>query len=148
MTIQSQVLEMIESTKSMTQNLKNFTSDELETLYISAYQFYQQEMYDKATEIFFQLTTSHPFEEAFWKGLASCYQMQNLFDEALHAFALASLLNDKDPYYHYHAAECLFAKKEMEDAKKALTKAQERLGPSDDDIKNRITLLQQLISGG
>ncbi|MCX6986782.1 MAG: hypothetical protein NT065_01280 [Chlamydiae bacterium] len=123
MNLQEYILDILEKNKDSSEQERVFTQKEVETIYIAAYQFYQIGEYTKSCELFLQLTKSFPLQSSGWKGLASAYQMQGLWDPSLTAWAFCSLLEAKDPACHYHAAECLHAKKEYEEAKKALAKA-------------------------
>ena len=140
------VLEMIAEAKEATSHLKTYSQAELENLYASAYHLYSQGSYAKATELFIQLTLSNPYEIIYWKGLAGSYQMQSMWEEALHAWALCSLLNEEDPESHFHAAECLFSNNEKQEALKALCIAK-RLCKEGDPLLAKINLLEELCSG-
>ncbi|NDD58851.1 MAG: hypothetical protein EBZ47_06330 [Chlamydiae bacterium] len=114
------ILELITQTQQSTAKEKEVSAQDLETIYISAFQLYQIGNYSKALDLFMQLTLACPFEAPFWKGLASCYQMQGLWDLALNAWSHSALLDSNDPTAHYHAAECMHAQKNFEEATKAL----------------------------
>lgn len=144
MTIAEAVLDMMTETKEATSHLRTYSEAEKETLYSSGYHFYAQGNYEKASDLFLQLTLSNPYEESYWRGLASSYQMQNKWDEALHAWALCALLKEDDPLPHYHAAECLFSKKEKEETQKALMQA--KLRCKDDALLSKIQFLEELSS--
>lgn len=147
MTIADAVIDMMNETKEATSHLRTFTPADLETLYSSAYHFYNQGSYVKASDLFMQLTLSNPYEETYWRGLASTYQMQSLWNEALHAWSLCAILKENDPLPHYHAAECLYSQQEMEDALKALTQARLRCKEDDDIVLlSKIQVLQELCS--
>ena len=144
MTIAEAVLDMMTETKEATSHLRTYSEAEKETLYSSGYHFYAQGNYEKASDLFLQLTLSDPYEESYWRGLASSYQMQSKWDEALHAWALCALLKEDDPLPHYHAAECLFSKKEKEETQKALMQA--KLRCKDDALLSKIQFLEELSS--
>ena len=129
--------------KVATTPLREFSAKDLETIYISAYHLYQKGNYSKAAELFLQLITANPYEQNFWKGLASCYQMQSAWDPALHAWAMCALLNPSDPYPHYHAAECLYAKKDPSEAMKAIAKARDLTSNDAEPLKQKLNLLEE-----
>lgn len=110
------------------------------TLYATAYAFYEQCNYVSSMQVFLKLATSSPFQEKYWKGLASSYQMLTQYREAAKAWAAAACLCPDDPIPHFHAAECLLSLKKWEDGMKALACARERLG-EDMQLKNKIELL-------
>ncbi len=91
--------------------------------YAQAYFFYTQGLYERANEIFHQLVVANPYEGKYWFCLASTLQQQKKYERALHAWALAALLDSQNALPHFHAAECLFSLKKIEDGFLALEKA-------------------------
>ncbi len=130
-----------------TSTLKKWNLEEQKTLQLSAISFYQQKNYSLAEPLFTQLCISNPFEESFWRGLASSLQMLSKCKEALQAWCIVALLQDNDPLPHFHAAECFFILKEKEETRKALLQAEKRLEGSKDPetLKNNIALLKNLL---
>jgi type III secretion system low calcium response chaperone LcrH/SycD len=120
MGIASQILEMMGATAQIPSLAREFSEDEQKSIYSSAFQHYALNQFDKAIPLFSQLTMIAPLQIAYWQGLASCYQMQGLYDLALHSWAMCSLLDSADPVAHYHAGECLFAKEDHHEALKAI----------------------------
>ncbi len=121
--------------------------EEQETLYTSAFSLYKQKNYGQAELLFNQLCLSDPFQEDFWRGFASCLQMQLKWKEAIHAWGVLALLTDKDPIPHFHAAECFFSLHETEEAEKALLQVESRLeANTDSDLLSNITLLKELLA--
>ena len=53
-------------------------------------------------------------------GLAACYQMQKDYQAALKAWAVASILSERDPLPHLHASECYLALGSEVEGKKAM----------------------------
>lgn len=119
---------------------------EQQILYSSAFSLYQQKNYSAATPLFTQLCLSDPFQEDFWRGLASSLQMQLKWKESIHAWGISALLKECDPLPHFHAAECFFSLNEKEESKKALLQAEKRLEKSSNpDLLSNITLLKELL---
>lgn len=111
-------------------------------LYTQGYAFYQQGQYDKAIETFHLLTMQNPLEKTYRKAIASCYQMQPDYEKATESWAICALLDKKDPYPHYHAAECLISLGEKKDALKALKEAKKRLThKTKEQLEGKIDLL-------
>lgn len=108
--------------------------------YEIGYQLYQEGRYKDSAAVFTRLVLQSPFEESYWRGLASTRQMQRKFEEALHAWSLVALLVEEDPSPHFHAAECLFALRDGEQALKAVALAEERLEESDPLIEHIRTM--------
>ena len=126
---------------------KKWNLEEQKTLHLSAVTFYQQKNYALSEPLFTQLCLSNPFQEAFWRGLASSLQMLSKWKEALHAWCIVALLQDQDPLPHFHAAECFYLLNEKEETRKALLQAEKRIeGAKDPEtVKNNINLLKTLL---
>ncbi len=121
-------------------------SEEHPSLYAAAYASYEAGDYEKALELFLALTQSAPFDKAHWKGLASTQQMLSDYEAALHAWSIAALLNEQDPWVHFHAAECLLSLGDRHQASKALMMSESRLDtdPSHAELRNKIELLKTI----
>lgn len=113
-----------------------------EQLYAAAYALYEQSDFQEAIALFTQLVLLNTFEEKYWRGLASSHQMQAHYHEALQAWSLVAILNEKDPYSHFHAAECLFSLNDKQEGLKALVCAEERL--MDHSLRDKIESLRQI----
>lgn len=126
---------------------KQWNEQEQRTLYLSAFTYYQQKSYALAEPLFTQLCLCNPFEESFWRGLASSLQMLDKWKEALHAWCIVALLKDTDPTPHFHAAECFYLLKEKEETKKALVQAEKRLegAKNPEELKDSMILLKTLL---
>src|SRR5689334_12895078 len=81
---------------------KPLTQAEQESLYATAYGFYEQGNYAQASELFTHLAVCAPFCEKYWRGLAASRQMEHAFLASLHAWALVALLKEADPLPHFH----------------------------------------------
>ena len=128
--------------------VRSWDLDEQKMIYTSAFTFYQQQSYEQAEQLFVQLCTANPFQEIFWRGLASSLQMQCKWKESLHAWCLSALLADQDPLPHFHAAECFFSMNDREEASKALLQAEKRIGSQDsfEGLKGKIAILKELLA--
>jgi type III secretion system low calcium response chaperone LcrH/SycD len=124
----------------------SFSVPEQEKLYTLGYQLYDQGRYGDCVHCFMKLALCNPFIHPYWCGLASSHQMQKSYREALHAWGVAALLNEKDPLPHFHAAECYFSLKEFDEALKALNSAEVLLTNSMNDVKllEKIQVLRQV----
>lgn len=120
-------------------------AEEKHSLYASAFAFYRQQNYAVSETVFRKLCVQFPLEASLWRGLAASLQMQNKWIEALHAWGIAALLNEEDPFPHFHAAECFFSTGEKEEAKKALNQAEQRASEDQEDLVENINLLKQLL---
>ena len=125
-----------------------FSIEEQEALYAMGYQCYENGIYTTASQFFTKLILCNPFEEKYWRGLASSQQMLTAYLDALHAWSQCALLAVEDPLPHFHAAECLFSLNEKQDALKALSAAESLLPPDENILKNKIMILKQVHSDG
>ncbi len=117
-------------------------SAEIEQSYAYGFAHYAQGNYREAADIFRILCTRRPLEARFWFGLGATLQQGESYSEALHAWAMTALLSTKDPFPHFHAAECYLSLKEISEAGKALREAAskiEGLHP----LKEKIQLLEE-----
>jgi len=115
----------------------------MESVYADAVAQYEAGAYDKATDLFCHLSEEFPLRVEVWKGLAACYQMRTCYREALLAWGMAAVLDRNDPVAHFHAAECLLAKGEVLEAKKAI-----RIGlglPCTEELLNQMVCLKEVI---
>ena len=99
---------------------------EMEEVYYEAYRFYQEDIYLKSSTAFRWLILLNPFVDKYWKGLAASLQLLGKYEKALHAYAMAALLDSDNPYPHFHAYECYEDMQNPEDAEKALDLAYQR----------------------
>jgi type III secretion system low calcium response chaperone LcrH/SycD len=129
-------------------SVRSWSVDEQKIIYTSAFTFYQQKSFEQAVHLFTQLCMANPFQEAFWRGLASSLQMLSKWKDALHAWCISALLADQDPMPHFHAAECFFSMNDREEASKAILQAEKRLDSlaNSEMIKTKISLLKELLA--
>lgn len=118
----------------------------LQDVYTQAVSEYELGHYEKAHDLFSGLSTALPAQSEVWKGLAACSQLQKSYPEALMAWGMAALLDERDPLPHFHAAECLFAQGEKQEAQKALKMA---LGlPCTEEVLDQIIRLKEVVDNG
>lgn len=106
---------------------KPLSKKERESAYSIAFGKYQVGEYEEAADLFTHLILHSPFEGRFWRGLASSRQMEQSYKDALKAWAILCLLEGHPPEAYFHAAECYLSIGDMEEAKKTLLYAKERL---------------------
>lgn len=140
-----QVATLLGLTQEQKQALKNYSAEEEEVLYASAYGLYASGQYKAAADLFTQLILNAPFVEKYWKGFASCKQMLTEYKAALQAWSVLALLCEKDPWAHFHAAECLLTMGQKQEALKALNCTKSLLGASEDHLalNAKIELLKE-----
>ena len=95
-------------------------------LYSQAYSFYHSGLYYKARDCFRVLTAVEPGNYNHWFGLGATLQMIREYQDAIQAYSLSALadLDEKDPFPHFHAAECLMAIRKYDRAIIALNSAE------------------------
>lgn len=141
MTFLEQALKPFES---VMKHSKTLSLEEQEIIYAAAYGFYETGDHEKSAGYFIHLVMTNPFEKRFWKGLASARQMQKEHKAALHAWAIVCLLDNQDPFPHFHAAENLYQLEEKQEAQKALRCAEALLQEHQGHkaLKNKIQSLK------
>lgn len=97
--------------------------ESFETLYATGCELYKNGKYEDAKSFFRFLTLSNSFERKNWMGLAACYQMLKLYQEAIACYSAAAIQDPSDPYAHWHAADCYFHSGNLLKARSALESA-------------------------
>jgi type III secretion system low calcium response chaperone LcrH/SycD len=113
-------------------------------LYSMAYSFYNNGKFQEALDCFLFLVRANADAAKYWIGFAAVHQKLKNYHEAIGAFAVAALLDTKDPQIHMHAADCFFAVNERTQASDAL-KAAELLATGQEkyhQLLSRIALLR------
>lgn len=100
-----------------------FEPETLKVLYSTAYEAYMHGQYEKAADGFRLLCTMDEREPKNWMGLGASFQMTSRPDDALFAYAMAVILDDENPWPHFHAGECYLDKKNTVEANQAFLKA-------------------------
>jgi secretion system chaperone SscA len=121
---------------------------EQDGLYASGYSSYTSGNFGQASKLFSSLVLANPYDERYWRGLASSKQMEGQYEEAARAWAMVSLLVDKDPMPHFHAAECLTSLHDSEQALKALNMSESLLNADSQELRSKIQLLKKLNQEG
>lgn len=116
------------------------------TLYSTAYAYYESGLFAEAGDIFTKLTLNDPQEEAYWRGLAASRQMEQKYKSALYAWGLVSILSKDDPMPHLHAAECMLSLNQREEAQAALNAAAS-LAQGDFELRTQIEVLKEACHG-
>lgn len=125
--------------------LPAFSPAFLNTFYAFAYRFYREGKYQEATDFFRFLTLIRPYEKRGWMGLGAAEQMSKNYHRALSAYAFLCVLDDQDPYPHFHAAECYLALNDVIEGLLALNAAGAACDDSPEhlDLKKKIALMRE-----
>ena len=124
-----------------------FTPETIEALYGMGHQMYTTGAYGQASHIFRVLTLLDAGRKRNWMTLASSLQMTKQFEEAVEMYSIAGLMDENDPYVHFHAAECLYLVGDKDRGIMALNSAEEiAAGQQVKDINliNRLALFKQV----
>lgn len=99
--------------------------EDVKRYYDTAYRFFTAGKYSDAEEVFLLLTVLDTMNIDHWMGLGAAQQMQKKYGEAADAYAAAALVDadEKNPFPHLHAAECLWEINAMEKAFLAIKSA-------------------------
>jgi type III secretion system low calcium response chaperone LcrH/SycD len=121
----AQIAEWIKEVNEGTNSLSQMTEEKIQDLYFLAFSLYREERYQDASYFFRLLAVAQPSDAKNWKGLGACLQMVQEYEDALHCYMSAQILNQEkpDPYLYVHAADCYFALKQKESGLKTLEAA-------------------------
>lgn len=118
------------------------TDAQVEQFYAYAFAQYRSGGLERAAEIFQVLCARRPLEARFWFGFAATLQEEKKYEGALRGWAMAALLNQNDPYPHFHAAECYLSIRHLPDASRALKETERRIDKNH-PLEDRIPLLKE-----
>lgn len=120
------------------------SEEDVERFYSFGFAHYGSGHWNEAADVFRVLCTRRPLESRFWFALGATLQEAGSYQEALHSWAMAALLNREDPYPHFHAAECCLSLQWEKDAAKALWESEMRVQKEPTHpLKDKIALLKQ-----
>ena len=100
--------------------IKGFTATEIEAVYQIAHGFYQQRHYEKAAQLFQYFSMHEHTDRRFWMGWAASLQQLKRYQNAIRAYAVATMLDVGEADAPFHAAECYIALKAWDKAKESL----------------------------
>lgn len=143
-TLESAVTRLLDAKTGKDAHIPFLSSEGIESLYAFGYGFYQSGNYEKAMHFFRFLTLIDIGNRKHWMGLGASYQMLKQYERALQAYGQAALLDEQDPYTHWHAAECFLAINNLEQAKEALTSTELTAKRHPQKYKNLLDRLQLL----
>ena len=115
---------------------------DVEEYYSYGFAQYGSGNWNEAADIFRLLCTKRPLEARFWFGLGATLQEAGTYTDALHAWAMAALLKNEDPYPHFHAAECYLSLNDPKQALLAFKEVQERI-TAKHPLQDKVSLLQE-----
>ena len=116
--------------------------EEAEKFYSLGFSLYEAGNAKEASEVFEVLCAQWPLKPKYWFAFASSKQENKEYEKALYAWAMAAILNDEDPYPHFHAAECHLSIDKKGEAQLALAAASLR-SKENGELQDKIELLRQ-----
>lgn len=108
------------SMDEMEMAVPQLSQEDIESLYALAHQHYENKKYQDSGYLFRLLMLADEEDPRHWMGLAASCQQNKQYHEAIVLYALTGKLDSENPYLPLHAAECLFAIKEVEKGLEAL----------------------------
>ena len=99
---------------------KGIDDAQLNAVYSLAFSYYSTGRYDEALKLFKFLVMFDHMSQKFWIGLGSTHQMLKNYDEAIKAYAQASIFDLENPKPMYYAAICYIAKGDKVSAASAI----------------------------
>lgn len=99
---------------------RGVAKQDLDALYLIAYNLYSEKKYQEAAQIFETITFYNHFDRRGWIGTAACYQMLGHYDDAIQCYSSASLIDIEDPMPIFHSVECYVALNRYAEALSAL----------------------------
>ena len=101
-------------------DVRGYTTDEMDAVYLLAHNAYQQRKYDDAGKLFYFLAENDHTESRYWMGLAACLQLTGEHRQAVAAYGMTALLDATSPEPPLRACECYLALRDTAAARKAL----------------------------
>ena len=99
---------------------RGLAKQDLDALYVTAYNLYSDKKYKEALPIFEAMTFYNHFDKRGWLGSAACCQVLCRYEDALSCYSSVALLDGNDPLPLFHSVECYFALKKYPEALSAL----------------------------
>ena len=84
---------------------------DLDSLYIIAYNLYDEKKYQEALQIFQTMAFYNHFDKRGWLGSAASFQMLHRYEDAISCYSCVFLIDNTDPLTLFHSVECYNALK-------------------------------------
>jgi tetratricopeptide (TPR) repeat protein len=112
---------------------------ELNIKYVEAVNLYNNGCLEKAKKILLELLLKSPFKWEFWFSLATIYQLEKNYAEAILSYNRALILNSKNAQIYFHIAECMLSLNDKKNALHVLNMAKKNC--FDVNLKDKISVL-------
>ena len=128
-------------------DLRGLTNDEMEAVYLIAYNFYQQGKIEEAEKVFHFLCLYGHLDKRFWMGLAACRQQLKQYQQAIAAYSYLAVIDTENPYPPMHAADCYLALNDLDNTESALHATLHWAGDKNEfaQIKQRAQLMLHVV---
>ncbi|MDB5839908.1 MAG: putative regulatory protein [Herminiimonas sp.] len=114
--VESDLVAAVRSRFAELPNASRFNDQECEMIYGQGCNFFRQNAYEKAADVFSLLALYRPLEARYVTAHAMCQKLLRRFDIAVQLFATVMILEPGNPKPVMHAAECFFAMGQEETA--------------------------------
>lgn len=131
----------------MAKNNLQLQKQGLGAMYAIGFKLYENGKYKEAVDVFRVLTVLDKEQKKHWLGLGASYQQLKDYDRALQSYAYAALLDERDPFVHFHAAECFLSQKKLKEGVHVLNIAK-TVALDNKDVYNQLLTRIDLIKGG
>lgn len=120
-----------------------FSKENLEAVYTTGYQFFNQGKYEKAMKLFGFLLIQEQSDRRFFLAFGTCLQMLNEPDEAIKYLGISSVWEPSDPVPAVQIAECLLSLGRSSEANDLLKKIDGEFGslPQFKEISAKVKLM-------
>lgn len=88
-------------------DLYNLTKEDLEVIYSFALNYYKNEKYDDAVQLFRYLCMNDHLTQKWWLGLGAAQQKATDYAGAVRSYTMATMLDVEDPRPPLHGGYCL-----------------------------------------
>lgn len=132
----------LEQGKSL-QTVLQVPLDKIERIYQLGHRLLKERAYKDAANIFSYILVVQSFDARVWKSLGICRSLEGQQVKALECFATSALIENQNPENYLWMAACLWQAGDWEEAKKALSCADER---ASDTLHNFISEAQASVN--
>lgn len=91
--------------------------EKIDAAYAVGKELFEKKYFSDACDVFFLLTQLNPYYANVWIAMGLCWQNLQQYDSALGIYAVAILLNEKNPEPYLNSIECYLAQKNSSEAK-------------------------------
>lgn len=113
--------------------------DDIEEKYLEAKSLFENGILKNAKELFVELTLKKPFKWEFWFALATIYEQEKNYTQAIISYNMVIVLNSKNAQSYLHLAECFLSQNDKKRAIENLKLAEKNA--NDPDLKDKVQVL-------